>query len=76
MSLSGESVDRDDAGVRVRAAQHRAVQHARQVHVVHIQALAADEPLVLFAQHPAETRGHSASLECLAAQRTDLTMFS
>ena len=47
-------VDRDDPGVGVRAAQDRAVQHARQVHVVDVGALAADEPHVLLAQHAAE----------------------
>ena len=70
--------------MRVRAAQHRPVQHAGQLHVVHVRALAADEPLILLAQHPAEARdamahpaaSGSSGRECFAAQRIDLTMFS
>ena len=34
-------------------AQDRQVQHARQLHVVDVPALAADEPGVLLAEHPA-----------------------
>jgi hypothetical protein len=80
--LGGQGVDGQDPGVRVRAAQHRAVQHAGQAHVVDVVALAADEPLVLLAQHPAETPGHEVSpaarseAGCSAAQRMDRTMFS
>ena len=47
-SAAGD-VHRHDPGVRQRAAQDRAVQHARQLDVVHEQALAADEPRVLLA---------------------------
>ena len=45
----GGRVDRDDAGVRERAAQHRAVQHPGQRDVVDVGALAADEARVLLA---------------------------
>jgi hypothetical protein len=72
VGLGGQGVDGQDPGVRVRAAQHRAVQHAGQAHVVHEQALTADEPLVLLAQHPPETAGHG----CSAAHLMDRTMFS
>jgi hypothetical protein len=89
--LGRDGVDGHDAGVRVRAAQHRPVQHAGQLHVVHVGALAADEPLVLLAQPPAETRrgpvrggGHTRGSfassgpvwPCFAAQRTERTIFS
>ena len=47
-------VDRQDARVRVRAAQHGAVHHPRQPDVVQVGALAADEPRVLLALQPAE----------------------
>ena len=47
-------VDRDDPRVRVRAAQHRAVDHPRQPDVVEVGALAADEARVLLALQPAE----------------------
>ena len=53
-----------DPGVRQRAAQHRAVQHARQLDVIHEPALAADEPRVLLAR--AVVRTH----RCRAAART------
>ena len=53
----GRRVDGDDAGVRQRAAQHRAVQHPGQLHVVDVVALAADEPRVLLALQPAEADG-------------------
>ena len=43
-----------------------------QAHVVDEEALTADEPLVLLAQHPPETVGHG----CSAAHRMDRTMFS
>ena len=80
VGLGRDGVDGDDPGVRVRAAQHRAVEHAGQVHIVHVRALAADEPLVFLAQHPPEARGHcdppGCSAECWAAQRTERTMFS
>ena len=52
--LGGGGVDRHDPGVRVRAAQDRAVQHAGQVDVVDVAALAADEADVLLAEHAAE----------------------
>ena len=42
-------VDRNDARVRVRAAQDGAVHHARQPDVVQVVALAADEARVLLA---------------------------
>src|SRR5690606_7322367 len=79
-------VDRDDPGVRVRAAQHRAVQHPGQHHVVDVGALAAYEPGVLLAQRAAEAYGGpllrdghvvtSVPAGCSAAQRTARTMFS
>ena len=47
-------VDRDDLRVGVRAAQQRAVDHARQPDVVEVGALAADEARVLLALQPAE----------------------
>ena len=47
-------VDRDDPRVGVRAAQQRAVDHARQPDVVEVGALAADEARVLLALQPAE----------------------
>ena len=47
-------VDRDDARVRVRAAQHRPVHHPRQPDVVEVGALAADEARVLLALQAAE----------------------
>ncbi len=47
-------VDRDDARVRIRAAQDGAVHHAREPDVVEIVALAADEARVLLALQPAE----------------------
>ena len=47
-------VDRDDARVRVRAAQDGAVHHARQPDVVQVGALAADEARVLLALQAAE----------------------
>ena len=47
-------VDRDDLRVGVRAAQQRAVDHARQLDVVEVVALAADEARVLLALEAAE----------------------
>jgi hypothetical protein len=47
-------VDGDDARVRVRAAQDRAVDHAGQADVVQVGALAADEARVLLALQAAE----------------------
>jgi hypothetical protein len=55
MGERGGGVDRDDARVRERAAQHRAVQHPGQDDVVHVGALAADEARVLLALEPAES---------------------
>ena len=49
--LRRHGVDRADPRVRQRTAQDRAVEHARQYHVVHEGALAAQEPGVLFARH-------------------------
>src|SRR5262249_12159574 len=54
MRQSLRGVDRDDAGVRVGTAQHRAVDHPRQADVVEVGALAADEALVLLALEAAE----------------------
>ena len=51
---ASRGVDRDDPRVRVRAAQHRAVDHPRQPDVVEVGALAADEARVLLALQPAE----------------------
>ena len=50
----GGGVDRHDPGVGERAAQDRAVQHARQLHVVDERALAADEARVLLAAQATE----------------------
>ena len=47
-------VDRDDARVRVRAAQHRPVDHPGQPDVVEVGALAADEARVLLALQATE----------------------
>ena len=51
-------VDRADPGVRHRAAQDLHVQHARQLDVVDVVALAPDEPVVLdpfpAGTHPAD----------------------
>ena len=47
-------VDRDDPRVRVRAAEHGAVDHPRQADVVEVGALAADEARVLLPLQPAE----------------------
>jgi hypothetical protein len=87
VGLGREGIDGQDPRVRVRAAQHRSVEHAGQADVVHVQALAADEPLVLLAEPPAEPGWrrpvcvrHPGSPRPVrsksAAQRTDLTMFS
>ena len=54
MRQRARGVDRDDPGVRVGAAQQRAVDHTRQLDVVQVRALAADEPRVLLALQPAE----------------------
>ncbi len=54
MGERGRGVDRDDARVRVRASQHGAVNHSRQLDVVEIGALAADEARVLLALQAAE----------------------
>ena len=80
-------VDREDLGVRVGAAQDRAVEHPRQHDVVEVGALAADEARVLLALHVAvaercllrsgRRHGHllASAPSCSAAQRTALTMF-
>ena len=49
VGLGGRGVDRDDPGVRERAAQDRAVQHAGKLDVVGEGALAADEAGVFLA---------------------------
>ena len=53
VGLGGGDVDADDAGVRDGRAQDREVQHARQLDVVDVVALAAHEARVFLAQHPA-----------------------
>ena len=55
--LGRRRVDRQDARMRERAAQDRAVQHAGQVDVIDVVALAPDEALVLHALHRAEADG-------------------
>ena len=50
VGAGGGGVDRDDPGVRERAAQDRAVQHAGQRDVVDERALPPDEPRVLLAR--------------------------
>ena len=47
-------VDRDDPRVRVRAAQHGAVDHSRQPDVIEVGALAADEARVFLALQTTE----------------------
>ena len=47
-------VDRDDARVRVRAAEHGPVDHPREPDVVEVGPLAADEARVLLPLQPAE----------------------
>ncbi len=88
--LGRARVHRQDPRVRVRAAQHRAVQHAGQRDVVDEAAAAPDEPGVLLAQHAPVThrravlarslvdeRAHDAcSRSAAAACRTERTMFS
>ena len=59
--LGRDGVDGHDPGVRVRAAQDRAVEHAGELHVVHEGAAAADEALVLLARPRTETAGHRLS---------------
>src|SRR3712207_8722363 len=55
---------RSHAGMRKRAAQRCAVQHARQRDVVDVVALSADEPRVLLALHPAErSEEHTSELQ-------------
>jgi hypothetical protein len=81
-------VDRDDLGVRVGAAQQRAVDHPRQLDVIEVVALTADEARVLLALEPAEADGPLGRLDrshpqtsffadasCSAAQCTAATMF-
>ena len=41
------SIDRRDVGVRVGAAEHRGVEHGRQLHVVEKSALACEQSGVL-----------------------------
>ena len=50
-SLGGGDVDRPDARVRVRRAQHIAERHARQHHVADIAAAALDQPRILEPRH-------------------------
>ena len=51
--LGGGGVDADQPGVGHRRAEHGEVEHPRQLDVVAVAALAAHEPLVLLAEHPA-----------------------
>ena len=92
VSLGRGGIDRLDVGVGDRAAQDRAVQHARHVHVVDVVALATQEASVFLAQHPPEADrvapgaggyigdGHTEtsllSDAFSAAQRMARTMFS
>ncbi len=76
MCLGRCGVDRDQPCVRVRAAQHRAVQHARQHEVVDVIALAAQEASVLLAHPPPEANvrllcsdGHDAATSSVSAAR-------
>ena len=52
--LGGGRVDRVDPRVRERAPQDGAVEHAGQLHVVDVVALAAQEADVLLAMHATE----------------------
>src|SRR5262245_58497086 len=61
--------------MRERAAQDRAVQHARQRDVVDERPLPPDEPRVLLARERPVSVVH-APASCFAAHSTDLTMFS
>ena len=57
MCFGSAGVDRNDARVRVRAAQNRTVEHARQVDIVDVVALASQETGVFLANHAAEAHG-------------------
>ena len=48
--LRGLDVDRNDLGMRMRAAHEAGVQHARQLDVVDIAAVAAEQALQLAAR--------------------------
>ena len=84
--LGGGGVDADQAGVGHRRAEHGEVEHPRELDVVAVAALAAHEPLVLLAEHPAvapdhgrrsRQPGHAGSpWGCSAAHWTDLTMLA
>ena len=81
-------VDRDDPRVRVRAAQHGAVEHPGKDDVVEVLPLPPDEARVLLALHVAvadrrflRSDGRHVHLlasadSCSAAQRTALTMLA
>ena len=66
--LGGRGVDGEDLRVRVRAAQDRAVQHAGQVDVIDVVALAPDEALV-----PA-LRGTDYLVSCVPLYATESQM--
>ena len=75
----GGRVDRDDPGMRDRAAQDGAMQHPRQLHVVDERARSADETRVFLpAQAPESDRaavgGAHEPARCSAAQRTERTI--
>jgi hypothetical protein len=86
MTERGGRVDRDDPGVRQRAAEDGAVQHPRELDVVDVVALPADEARILLALQPTEADRtlffdgchqaptSSVSVECSAAQRTERTI--
>jgi uncharacterized protein YjaZ len=52
--LGSTRVDGDDFCVRERAAQERAVEHAGQLHVIDIVAMATHEASIFLAEHTTE----------------------
>ena len=49
--LGARRVDRADAGMRVRRAQHVSERHARQHEIIDVAAPAAQQPRILEARH-------------------------
>ena len=49
--LGPVDIDRADLGMRVRRAQHMAIHHAREAHVVDIAAAAPKQPRILDPRH-------------------------
>ncbi len=55
--LRSGDVDRQEARVRMRAADEAGMQHARQLDVVQIASLPAQQPLELAARNPCTDAG-------------------